>query len=70
VSLPGLHWCEVVDTLVEMFGVEPVDPLEGLSLDVLDVIPRSVDSGQLGLVEPDLRLGEGVVVAVALALAH
>lgn len=46
--------------------VEPVDPLERRVLDVIDPLPRPASADELGLVEPDDGLGEGVVVAVAL----
>jgi hypothetical protein len=45
--------------------VEPVDPFEGLDLDVVEAAPRAAATYQLGLEQPDLGLGEGVVVGVA-----
>ena len=45
--------------------VEPVDPLQGGDLDVVDVAPGALGADQLGLVSADLGLGEGVVVGVA-----
>jgi putative ABC transport system permease protein len=79
VSLPGwdetvscsivgcfdLEGCEVVDGFVDALVVEPVHPVQGLDLDVLDVAPGTVGTDQLGLVGADLGLGEGVVVGIA-----
>ncbi len=48
--------------------IEPVHVLERVVLDVVEAPPRSPDPDQLGLVEPDDRLGEGIGVTVALAL--
>ena len=57
--------CHVVDRFVEAFVVEPVDPVQGLDLDVLDVAPGPFGADQFGLVEPDLGLGQRVVVGIA-----
>jgi hypothetical protein len=46
--------------------VEPVDPLERVELDVVDALPRAAPADQLGLVEPDDHLGQGVVIRIAL----
>ena len=46
--------------------VEPVDVVERGPFDVLDVAPGSLSADQLGLVETVERLGERVVVTVAL----
>ena len=46
--------------------VEPVDPFEGGVLEVVEAAPGAAVADELGLVEPDDRLGEGVVVRVAL----
>ena len=47
--------------------VEPVDPFEGGVLEVVEAAPGAAVADELGLVEPDDRLGERVVVRVALA---
>ena len=79
VSLPGreetvscsvvrgldLGGCEVVDRFVGALVVEPVDPVHGLELDVVDIAPGPFGLDQFGLVGTDLGLGEGVVVGVA-----
>ena len=51
--------------LQEAAMVEPVDPLQGGVLDLVDAPPGAAPVDQLGLVQPDDRLGQGVVVAVA-----
>src|SRR5438067_12125844 len=45
--------------------VVPIDPFERGELDLVDRLPRSSAVDQLGLVESDRRLREGVVIAVA-----
>jgi hypothetical protein len=45
--------------------IEPVDPLQGGVLDLVDAPPGAAPADQLGLVQADDRLGQGVVVAVA-----
>ena len=45
--------------------VEPVDPLQGGVLDLVQALPWPVPANQFGLVQADDRLGQGVVVAVA-----
>ena len=45
--------------------VEPVHPFECRKLDGLEVPPRTTTTDHFGLVQPDHRLGEGVVVRVA-----
>jgi hypothetical protein len=47
--------------------VEPPDPLEGGELDILDPGPGAARIDELGLVEADDGLGQGVVVAVTSA---
>src|SRR6266498_2058179 len=56
---------DVADRLEEPAVVEPVDPLQGGVLDVVDALPGAAPADQLGLVKPDDRLGERVVVGVA-----
>jgi hypothetical protein len=55
---------DVADGGVEAAGVPPVHPGQGGQLDVFDGPPRSLHGDQLGLVEPEDRLGPRVVVAV------
>ena len=57
---------DVADRLGESSVIEPVGPLERAELDVVDAFPRAASTDQLALVEPNDRLGERVVVAVAL----
>src|SRR5262245_51078562 len=45
--------------------VEPIDPFESGVLDIVEFSPRATAVNDLGLVQPDDRLGEGVVVRVA-----
>ena len=45
--------------------VEPVHPLKGGDLDGLKAAPWTEAADDLGLEQPDHRLGERVVVAVA-----
>ena len=44
--------------------VEPVDVFEGGELDVIEAVPWTSATDELGLVEPDGGLGQGVVVGV------
>lgn len=45
------RWVQVVDGLVRPLGVEPMDPLQGVDIDVLSVAPRPIRIDQLGLEE-------------------
>jgi hypothetical protein len=54
VKFLGGHRGQVVDSFVRALGVEEVDPVEGLQLDVLDTAPGSFSPDQFGLVQPDL----------------
>ena len=56
----------VGDLAVEASVVEPVDVGHGCELDVVEPTPGALAVDQFPLVEPVERLGEGVVVAVAL----
>ncbi len=47
--------------------VPPINPLQRAELDVVETAPRSPVADQLGLVEPDHRLGERVVIGIAAA---
>lgn len=62
VELFEFDWGEVVERAVDAVAVEPGHPLGGRRFDVRDVPPGSVVVDEFGLVEPDLRLGEGVDV--------
>ena len=65
VELLDLEGCEVVDGAVGAFGVEPEHPGCGRRLDLIDVTPGTFVVDEFGLVEPDLRFRERVVVGVA-----
>ena len=56
---------EVIDRTVDAFGVKPLHPVRGRGLDLIDVSPGPFVMDQLGLIESDLGLREGVVVGVA-----
>lgn len=60
VELLGGNGCEVVEGLVGSFVVEPVDPVQGLDLDVVDVAPGSLAADEFGLERADCALGQGV----------
>lgn len=53
--------CEVGEGLVGPLVVEPVDPVQGLDLDVVDVAPRSLSVDEFGLERADGALGQSVV---------
>jgi hypothetical protein len=57
---------DVTDRAVQSAFVPPGHPLEGRQLDLLGASPRAAATDQLGLVQPVDRLGQGVVVPVAL----
>jgi hypothetical protein len=59
----------IANGLQEPAVVEPVDPLQRGVLDLVEALPRPAAANQLGLVQPNDRLGQGIVVAVA-ARAH
>jgi len=56
----------VADWFQEPAVVEPVDPLQGGVLDLIQALPGATSVDQLGLVQPNDRLGQGVVERVAL----
>jgi hypothetical protein len=56
---------DVADLTVESVVVEPVDVAQGGEFDLLEGAPGSVPADQFGLEQPDGRLGQAVVVAVA-----
>ena len=58
-------WRDVAAGLVEPPVVEPVDILKRRELDLLGGAPGPAGLDQLSLIEPDHRLGEGVVVGIA-----
>ncbi len=45
--------------------VEPVDPFQGRELHGLEAAPGAAPADDLGLVEADDRLGQGIIVGVA-----
>ena len=55
---------DVPDGFEDPTVVVSVDPLQGGVLDVVEALPGSTPSDDLGLVQADDRLGESVVVAV------
>ena len=63
----GLLFCgwNVPDGFEESPVVEPVDVFEGGVVNLVEVLPWSLVSNQLGLVQADDRLREGVIVRVA-----
>jgi hypothetical protein len=62
VSLLDFDGCEVVAVLEEAAVVVPGDPFGGFDLDVVEAMPGTPGLDQLGLVQPDHGLGQGVVV--------
>lgn len=65
VELLDLEGCEVIDGAVGALRVEPQHPGRGRRLDLIDVAPGALMVDEFGLVEPDLRLREGVVVGLS-----
>ena len=51
---------EVAAGAVKAPVVVPVDPLEGLDLDVVEAAPRAACPDDLGFEQADLALGEGL----------
>ncbi len=60
-----IGWWDVAAVLVEAAVVEPVDPLRGRDLNVVDGPPRTSTLDQFGLLEPVDRLGQRVIVGIA-----
>jgi hypothetical protein len=56
---------DIANRLQEPAVVEPVDPLQGGVLDLVEALPGAASADQLGLVQPDDGLSQGVVIAVA-----
>ncbi len=56
---------DVANCAKEPAVVEPVDPLQRGELEVIAAAPGTTAVDQLRLVEPDHRLGQGVIVRVA-----
>src|SRR5258705_10633934 len=54
----------IADWLQQPTVIEPVDPFERRVFHCLEVPPRTVPVNDLGLVQPDDRLGKGVVVRI------
>ena len=65
VSRLEFGWGDPADRFEKPPMVEPVDPLEGGVLDLVDVPPGAAAPDDLRLVEPVDGLGESVVVGVA-----
>jgi len=65
VRLFELRRWHVAERLEESRVVEPVDPFEGRELDLLEALPGPLVSDDLGLVEADDALGEGVDAPIA-----
>ena len=62
----GFGWRDPAGVVVvDASVVEPVDPFQGGELEVLEASPGAAVADELGLVEPDDRLGQGVVVALS-----
>ncbi|MBB5696113.1 hypothetical protein FHS87_004183 [Roseomonas pecuniae] len=61
----GFSRWHVADRLEEAVVVEPVHPLEGGVLDSFQRPPRAAAADDLGLEQPDHRLGERVVIGIA-----
>ena len=57
-----LRWRDAAEFLEEAAVVEPVDPFEGGEFEVVDAAPGAFVSNEFGLVEPDDRFRESVVV--------
>lgn len=60
-----LCWRDVAELAEQAAVVEPVDPFEGGEFEVVDAPPGAFVADQFGLLEPEHRLGQGVVVGVA-----
>jgi hypothetical protein len=65
VLLLKLDRWDVAVLFVESRVVEPIEVVQGGDLDLFHRLPRTVGIDQLGLVEPNDGLREGVVVGVA-----
>jgi hypothetical protein len=50
-----LGWWDIANGLQEPAVVEPVDPLQGGVLDLVQALPEATPADELGLVEPDDR---------------
>ena len=55
---------DVAEGAEEPMCVEPPDPFECGEFDILDPGPRTAWVDEFGLVKPDDRLGQGIVVGV------
>ena len=61
----GFSWGNVAHRAVESAVVVPVDVFEGAQLDLVQAPLGAASADELGLEQPDHRLGHGVVVGVA-----
>lgn len=65
VGLLELCRWDVVNSGVETSVVPPLDPASSCQLELVDCSPRSLLPDDLGLVETDDGLGEGVVIGIS-----
>ncbi len=56
---------EVVEVFVRALGVEPLHPVRGGHLDLVDIAPGALPVDELVLKRPDRRLGQRVVQRIA-----
>ncbi len=56
---------DVPDGFEQAAVVEPVDPFEHRELDIVDAAPGAAPANHFSLEQPDDRLGQGIVIAVA-----
>jgi hypothetical protein len=59
-----LGWRDIANGLQEPAVVEPVHPLQGGVLDLIKAPPGAALADQLSLVQPNDRLGQGIVIGV------
>jgi protein-S-isoprenylcysteine O-methyltransferase Ste14 len=64
VQLLDGHGGEVVDRLVGALSVVPVHPFQGGGFDLVQVSPWPFRLDELGLVQADRGLGQGIVVSI------
>ena len=65
VEIFELCWRDVAELAEQAAVVEPVDPFEGGEFEVVEAPPGALVANQFGLVGPEHRFGQGVVVGVA-----
>ena len=64
VQLELSRW-QIPDWLEQSLRVEPVHPLKGCKLDIVDVAPWAASTNDFGLEQPNYGLCQGVVVGVS-----